>query len=63
MLILIIFIIALVVATIIVNKVQQLYMKLMGAEMMFFSGKKKLIAIFVIGLLILGAVVQLFGLA
>lgn len=63
MLILIIFIIALVVATIIVNKVQQIYMKLMGAEMMFFSGKKKLIAIFVVGLLILGAVVQLFGLA
>lgn len=49
MLILIIFIIALVVATIIVNKVQQIYMKLMGAEMMFFSGKKKLIAIFVVG--------------
>lgn len=63
MLILIIFIIALVVATIVVNKAQHLYMKLMGAEIMFFSGKKKLIAIFIIGLIIAGTVYKLFGLA
>lgn len=63
MFILILFIISLVVATILVNTAQRLYMKLMGAEMMFFSGKKKLIAIVVVGLLILGTVAQLFGLA
>lgn len=63
MLILILFIISLVVATILVNAAQQLYMKLIGADRMFFSGKKKLIAIFVVGLLILGTAVQLFGLA
>lgn len=63
MLTLILFIISLVVATILVNVAQQLYMKLIGADRMFFSGKKKLIAIFVVGLLILGTVVQLFGLA
>lgn len=63
MLTLILFIISLVVATILVNAAQQLYMKLIGADRMFFSGKKKLIAIFVVGLLILGTVVQLFGLA
>lgn len=63
MLTLILFIISLVVATILVNTAQQLYMKLIGADRMFFSGKKKLIAIFIVGLLILGTVVQLFGLA
>lgn len=63
MLILILFIISLVVATILVNAAQLLYMKLIGADRMFFSGKKKLIAIFVVGLLILGTAVQLFGLA
>lgn len=57
----IIFIVALVIATIIVNKAQQIYMKIIGAEAMFFSGKKKLIAILIIGLLITGLIYKLFG--
>lgn len=56
------FVISLVVATIIVNAAQQMYMKLIGADMMFFSGKKKLIAIFLVGLVICGAILKLFGL-
>lgn len=56
------FVISFVVATIIVNVAQQMYMKLIGADMMFFSGKKKLIAIFLIGLVICGALLKLFGL-
>lgn len=63
MLTLILFIFALVLATIIVNKAQQFYMKMIGAEMMFFSGKKKLIAILIVGLLICGVFLKLFGLA
>ena len=61
-LVIIIFIAALVIATIIVNKVQQIYMKIIGAETMFFSGKKKLIAIFIVGLIIAGLAFKLFGL-
>lgn len=45
-----------------VNKVQQLYMRLMGAEMMFFSTKKKLIAIFIVWIIIFGMIAQIFGL-
>ena len=58
----ILFIASFIVAAVIVNKVQQLYMKLMGADMMFFSMKKKLIAIVVVGILIFGLVGRLFGL-
>lgn len=56
----IIFIVSLIVAAVLVNKVQRLYMKLMGAEYMFFNGKKKLIAIVIIGLLITSFVVKIF---
>lgn len=57
----IIFIVSFIIATIIVNKAQQIYMKIIGAETMFFSGKKKLIAIFIIGLVIAGLALKLFG--
>ena len=46
----VIFIISLVVATIIVNSTYQLFMKMMGASGMYYSAKKKLIAIVVIAL-------------
>ena len=57
----ILFIISMGVATIIVNSAYQLFMKMMGASGMFFSMKKKLIAIFVVGIVIFGLVGRLFG--
>jgi hypothetical protein len=61
MLIVIIFIISLVVATMLTNAAQQFYMKMIGASEMYFSGKKKLIAIFVISLLLTAVAIQIFG--
>jgi len=57
----IIFIISLIVATVLVNGGQKLYMKLIGADVMFFSGKKKLIAIIVVGLVLAAIIINLFG--
>lgn len=58
----IIFIVAFIPAIMLVNKAQQLYMKLIGANTMFFSGKKKVIAIVVVWLIISGILLSLFGL-
>lgn len=55
------FVVSLVVATIIVNGAYQLFMKLIGADAMFFSAKTKLVAIVVVALLIMGTVVKIFG--
>jgi hypothetical protein len=59
----IIFIISFIIAAVIVNKVQQMYMKLMGADRMYFSMKKKLIAIVVVGILVFSLIVYFFGLS
>ena len=59
--IIVFFIISLVVATIITNVAQRLFMKVMGADAMFFSMKKKLIAIVIIALLLTGLVINMFG--
>lgn len=58
-----IIVISLVVASVIVNAVQQMFMKFMGANVMFFDGKKKLLAIIVIALILTGLLVSFFGLA
>ena len=58
----IVFIVSFIIAAVIVNKVQQLYMKLMGADMMYFSMKKKLIAIVVVGILVFSLIGSFFGL-
>ena len=58
----VIFVISLIVSSVVVNKIQQMYMSFIGTEMMFFSKKKKLAAIVVIGLLITGVIYKLFGL-
>ena len=60
MIIWILLIISLIVATIIVNGVQRLYMKAMGADVMFFRGKTKLIAIVVIALVLEAIILWLF---
>ena len=56
----IVFVISLVIAWVLVNKAQQLYMKIIGADVMFFSGKKKLVAIFAVGLTIGVIILQVF---
>lgn len=61
MLIWIVLILSFVVANILVNKAQQLYMKFIGADTMFFNGKKKLIGIVVLALLISSIIIQIFG--
>lgn len=57
----IVFIVSFIISAVIVNKVQQLWMRLMGADMMYFSMKKKLVAIALIGLLIFGLIGALLG--
>ena len=52
-----------VLAIVIVNKAQQLYMRLIGAEFMFFNGKKKLCAIVFLGLFISAGFWRLLGIA
>ena len=59
--VLVIFVIALIVSSILVNKVQQLYMSFVGASSMFFSGKKKLFAILVVAFFLTGLVMKIFG--
>lgn len=63
MLIWIIFIVSLVASTFIVNRAYQLYMNVIGASGMFYSGKKKLITILVVALVITTFVVKIFGIA
>jgi len=58
----IIFIVSFIIAAVIVNKVQQLYMKIMGADMMYFSMKKKLVAIILVGVLVYSLFANIFGL-
>ena len=59
----IVFIISFIIAAAIVNKVQQLWMKMMGADMMYFSMKKKLIAIVVVGIIVFGLFGKVLGFA
>jgi Leucine-rich repeat (LRR) protein len=49
-------------AVIIVNGAQELFMKAMGANVMFFRAKTKLIAIAVVAMIILGLLLKVFGL-
>lgn len=59
----IIFVASLIAASAIVNTVQQLFMKLIGANAMFFSGGKKLFAIILVALVLSGLAFNLFGIA
>lgn len=56
------FIASFIIAAAIVNKVQRLWMKLMGADRMYFSMKKKLIAIVVVGIIVFGLIGSVLGL-
>lgn len=57
---LIVFVISFILAVIVVNKGQQLYMKIMEAERIYYSAKKKLIAIFVVGVVIASLIFGFF---
>ena len=57
----VIFVVAFIVAIILVNLAQRLWMKMIGADMMAFSGKKKFIAIVVIWLILAGITIQFLG--
>lgn len=57
----IVFIVSFIIAAVIVNKVQQLWMKLMGADMMYFSMKKKVVAIVLVGFLVFGLIGSVLG--
>lgn len=63
----ILFIISLCVAIPLVNSVQRWFMKIIGIDGIFFSIKKKVIAIFVVAIiitsLILGVIMKIFGIS
>ncbi len=59
----IVFIVSIILSIVIVNGIQQVFMKLIGANVMFFSGKTKLVWILLVGLVIFEFVGGLFGLA
>lgn len=61
MIIWILFIVALVVATVIVNSAQQLFMKWLNINGMFVRVRTKIIAIVVIAIVIVALAVQIFG--
>lgn len=60
-LIVVLFIVSFLIAAWIVNKAQELYMKLIVANTMFFSGSKKLIAIFIVAMILLGLIASILG--
>ncbi|EHL15065.1 hypothetical protein HMPREF9629_01998 [Peptoanaerobacter stomatis] len=59
----IILILGFVASVIVVNAAYRLFMRLLGADSMFFNVKKKLIAIVVVWLVISGSLLKFFGIA
>ena len=57
----IIMVVSFVLSIIIVNKGYQIYMKMMGADVMFYSTKTRWIAIFIVFVLIAGTLARVFG--
>ena len=55
------FVVSFVVSSLIVNALYRMYMKLTGADMMFFSRKKKLVFITLLALFLLTCIMKLFG--
>ena len=59
---LVLIVVSLVLSIIAVNKGYQIFMKMMGADVMFYSKKTRRIAIFIVFVLILGTLAKVFGL-
>ena len=57
----VILVVAFVISVVVVNAVYRAYMKLLDADVMLYSRKKKLIAIVVVWLIIAGFILKLFG--
>lgn len=57
----VILIVSFVIAIVLVNWAYKLFMKIMGANAMFFSMKTKLLAIIVVGVIIMSLLGKLFG--
>lgn len=51
---LVVFVIGFIIALKIVNKGQQLYMKMLGIDQMFFSVKSKMVIIFIVWVIVTG---------
>ena len=58
----ILLVVSLVIAAVIVNKAQQLFMKFLGADTMYFSAKKKMIAIVIVGIIVFSIIGSILGL-
>ncbi len=57
----VLFIISLAVSSVIVNKSQQMFMKFIGSDMMFFSMKKKVFIIVILALFLEAFILKIFG--
>lgn len=62
MVLIILLIISIIVSSIIINKVQQLFMQFLNIDFMFVNAKRKLFAILVLGFVITAVVAKLLGL-
>ena len=58
-----IIIVSLVAAVMIVNGAYRVFMRMMGSDVMFYSVKTKMIAIFVVFAVIAGTLAKLFGIS
>lgn len=57
----VLFIISLAVSSVIVNKSQQMFMRFIGSDMMFFSMKKKVFIIVILALFLEAFILKIFG--
>lgn len=57
---LIVLIVSIILASVVINKLQQLFMKLIGARVMFFDGKAKIFWILLLGAIIFSLILTPF---
>ena len=57
---LIVLIVSIIIASVIINKLQQLFMRLIGARVMFFDGKAKIFWILLLGVIIFSLILTPF---
>ncbi len=57
----IVLIVSIVISAMLINKIQQVFMNLIGADVMFFNGKFKIVWILLVGFVIFGLIGRLLG--
>lgn len=57
----VLFIVGLIIATILINNLQQLFMRVLNINVMAFSIKKKIIAIIIVAFMLTGIAMEIFG--